>query len=142
MKKKIAIVQVPPIFMDLKKTIALCCELIAESAKNKAGLVIFPEAYIPGYPAWIWRLRPSNDFEKAKVMHHVLVENSVDLSKDGLKEIRKAAKNNKITVAIGLNELSIRRPQAHRSTIHLLLLERMESCSMFTGSWFQRWLNE
>ena len=106
MKKKIAIVQVPPVFMNLEQTILRTCELIAEAAKNKAIIAMFPEAYIPGYPAWIWRLRPSNDFEKAKVMHRILVENSVDLSKDGLKEIRKAAKDNKISVAIGINELN------------------------------------
>ena len=107
MIKKVAIVQVPPIFMDLKKTIALSCELIAKAATNNAGLIMFPEAYIPGYPAWIWRLRPSADFEKAKVMHRLLIENSVDLSKDGLKQIRKAAKDNNITVAIGINELNM-----------------------------------
>ena len=115
MKKEIAIVQVPPIFMDLQKTITLCCELIAEAAKNNAGLILFPEAYIPGYPAWIWRLRPSADFEKAKGMHRILVENSVDLSKDGLAKIRKVAKDHQITVAIGMNELNA---EASGSTLY------------------------
>jgi nitrilase len=36
---------------------------IAEAAQAGAWLTVFPEAYVPGYPTWIWRLRPGGDVE-------------------------------------------------------------------------------
>ena len=105
MKNKIAIVQQPPVFMDLNKTIDKTTKIICEAKKNKADIVIFPEAYVPGYPAWMWKLRPGTDFEESQLLHRKLVENSVNLSKGGLKKLQKSAKENDITVAIGLNEI-------------------------------------
>jgi nitrilase len=32
---------------------------LAEQAANEgARLVVFPEAFVPGYPDWVWRSRP------------------------------------------------------------------------------------
>jgi len=30
------------------------CGIIAAAAEHKADIVTFAEAFIPGYPAWIW----------------------------------------------------------------------------------------
>ena len=35
-----------------QKTIEKTCDYINEAAKNGADLVMFPEAYLPGYPSW------------------------------------------------------------------------------------------
>ena len=64
--KKLAIVQVPPIFLNLPQSIERASELINEAAKSGADLVMFPEAYLPGYPSWVWRLRPGGDMGKSK----------------------------------------------------------------------------
>lgn len=52
---KVAVVQRPPILLDRSATMA-----VAEVAAAGASLVVFPETFIPGYPAWIWSLRPGN----------------------------------------------------------------------------------
>jgi nitrilase len=51
--KKMAIVQIPPVFLDLPKTIEKTCEIINEAAQNGADLVMFPEAYLPGYLSFL-----------------------------------------------------------------------------------------
>ena len=43
------------------------------------SLLIFPEAYIPGYPAWIWRLKPGGDMQLSSEIHARLRKNAVDL---------------------------------------------------------------
>ena len=61
MTVKVAVVQKPPVLLDLAATMARALESMAEAAAAGSQLVIFPEAYLPGYPTWIWRLRPGGD---------------------------------------------------------------------------------
>ncbi|MCB0367534.1 MAG: carbon-nitrogen hydrolase family protein [Bdellovibrionaceae bacterium] len=113
--KKLAIVQSPPVLLNLARTIEQVCDQIAESARNSADLVMFPEAYLPGYPSWVWRLKPGGDMGKSKDLHHRLFENSVDLGKDGLGRIQRAAKQSGITVAVGFHEIN---SEASGSTLY------------------------
>jgi nitrilase len=55
---KIAIIQESPVLLDRSKTIEKALQFIDQAVAASAELVVFPEAYISGYPAWIWRLRP------------------------------------------------------------------------------------
>lgn len=48
--------------LDREKTIEIAVDLVKKAAEGGAGLVVFPEAFISGYPAWIWRLRPGGDW--------------------------------------------------------------------------------
>ena len=102
---KAAIIQQSPILLDLPRTIDKAVRLIGSAADNGAELVIFPEAFFPGYPAWIWRLRPGGDWELTDQLHKQLLENAVDLEQDDLALIREAACEHKITVVCGLHEL-------------------------------------
>ena len=61
MDVKVAVCQKPPVLLDLPATVARAIETIDEAVSEGAGLVVFPEAYLPGYPTWIWRLRPGGD---------------------------------------------------------------------------------
>lgn len=104
--KKLAIVQAPPVFLNLNKSIEKACDYISQAAQNGADLVMFPEAYLPGYPSWVWRLRPGGDMGMCKDLHRELVNNSVDLRKDGLSQIQKAVEKSNITLAIGFQEIN------------------------------------
>ncbi|MDI9245432.1 carbon-nitrogen hydrolase family protein [Marinobacter sp. CHS3-4] len=102
---KVAISQKPPAILDLKGSVALAVKLIQEAANNGAKLIVFPEAYLPGYPTWIWRLRPGGDIGLANEIHTRLRENSVDVNKGNLDPIAQAAADNRIVVVIGAHEL-------------------------------------
>ena len=71
---QIAIVQTPPVFLDKHKTIQLAVEMVEEAASNGAELVVFTEAFIPGYPTWIWRLRPGGDWNLSEELHARLLK--------------------------------------------------------------------
>jgi nitrilase len=66
--------------------------------------VVLPEAFVPGYPAWIWRLRPGTDMALAEQLHARLRSNAVDLSRDELAPLFAAARQHKATVVCGIHE--------------------------------------
>lgn len=101
---KIAIIQHAPKVLDREATIDKAIELIAEAASHGARLIVFPEAFIPGYPAWVWRLRPGGDWELSEQIHQRLLDNAVDLARDDLARVREAAVNGGVTVEMGINE--------------------------------------
>ena len=101
---KIAIVQHAPVVLDLEPSLEKAVGLIAQGAADGAELLVFPEAFFPGYPAWIWRLRPGGDWGLSEQFHKRLLENSVDLERDGLAAIRQAAREHRLTVVCGLHE--------------------------------------
>ena len=101
---KIAIVQHAPRVLDREATIGKAVRLIAEAATAGAQLIVFPEAFVPGYPAWIWRLRPGGDWDVSEQIHQRLLENAVDLASDGLAQVRAAASEANVTVIMGINE--------------------------------------
>lgn len=101
---RIAVVQRPPALLDRSRTIADAVTAIGEAAANEARLVVFPEAYIPGYPSWIWRLRPGGDMALAERLHSQLLANAVSLNGDDLAALREAAKEHKVTVVCGIDE--------------------------------------
>lgn len=102
--KKIALIQEAPYVLDKKRTINKAVEIIHSVSKQGAELIVFPEAFIPGYPAWIWRLRPGGDWGISEELYVRLFKNSIDLSSDDLKPMLEAAKENRVTVVCGINE--------------------------------------
>ena len=101
---KVAIVQESPIFLDREKTLDLAVGLVGKSADNGAELVVFPEAFISAYPAWIWRLRPGGDWGTSEELHTRLVNSAVDIDNDELSPLCEAAKKHGITIVCGMNE--------------------------------------
>jgi len=101
---RVAIVQVPPVFLDRERTIGKAVGLVDEAVAGGAELVIFPEAFIPGYPAWIWRLRPGGDWTLSEALHGRLLDNAVDLERGDLAPLQEAARRHRVGVVCGLNE--------------------------------------
>jgi nitrilase len=101
----IAISQKPPVLLDLEASIEQAIQTINEVADAGAQLVVFPEAFLPGYPTWIWRLRPGGDIALSNTIHTQLRKNSVSIANGDLDRICEAAAKNNIVVVIGINEI-------------------------------------
>jgi nitrilase len=102
---KVAVIPKPPVLLDRDKTIARGVESINEAANAGATLLVFPEAYVPGYPAWIWRLKPGGDIKLSSELHARLRQNAVDLDRDHLRPLQEAARKHAVTVVMGVNEI-------------------------------------
>jgi len=112
---RIAIIQQAPVFLDRAATLAKAVEAVDEAADAGARLIVFPEAFVPGYPAWIWRLRPGPDMALTEQLHARLRAQSVDLSGADLAPLREAAARHGITIVCGVQE---RDSEFSRSTLY------------------------
>ena len=99
-----AIVQRPPALLHRDETIARVLDGLEEAAAAGAGLVVFPETYVPGYPEYVWRLTPGGDYDLSREIHGRLLENAVDLEADDLRPVREAAARHGATVLLGVHE--------------------------------------
>jgi len=104
MTMKVAVIQKPPVLLNRSSTIDAVLDSIEEAVSQGASLLVFPEAYIPGYPTWIWRLRPGGDGALTGEIHARLRENAVDLDAGDLQPVQEAAAKHGITIVIGINE--------------------------------------
>jgi nitrilase len=102
-KIKVAAAQFAPVFLNKSKSIEKACKIIEDAAKNGAKLVVFPEAFIPGYPDWVW-LIPNSKSAELNQLYTELVENAVSVPDNSTDKLCKAAKSNSINVVIGINE--------------------------------------
>jgi predicted amidohydrolase len=51
---RIAAAQYEPEWLDLKASVAKTCSIIEEAGKKGVKILGLSEAFIPGYPAWVW----------------------------------------------------------------------------------------
>ncbi len=102
---KVAVIQKPPTLLNREETLKGAVSSVEEARGEGADLLIFPEAFVPGYPTWIWRLEPGGDRALSADIHERLRKNAVDLSKDHLQPILDAAAKHDVTIVIGINEL-------------------------------------
>src|SRR5437764_14335145 len=100
----VAIVQRPPVLLDRDATLKAAIGHLHEAADGGAKLAVFPETYLPGYPVWVWSLRPGADYDLSQRIHAELIDNAVDLEADGLALLRTAAAERAVTVVIGVHE--------------------------------------
>ena len=100
----VAVVQQPPVLLDRKATLERVLACMSEAAGQGASLVSFPETYVPGYPEWIWRLRPGKDGELTGEIHGRLLENAVDVERGDLEPVLEHARELRLTVVIGIHE--------------------------------------
>lgn len=98
---KVAAVQATPVVLDRDATVAKACELISKAAAEGAGLVVFPEAFIPSYPDWVWRTKPWSDAP----WYARLLDQSVSIPSDSTDRLGEAARVANAWVVMGINEL-------------------------------------
>lgn len=95
-----AAVQAEPAWLDVDAGVDKAISLIAEAARNGAKLVAFPEAWIPGYPHFLW-LGPQAAGMPFVPAYH---ENSISIGDPSYVRLAAAAAAHDITVVMGASE--------------------------------------
>ena len=105
-KVKVAAVQAAPVFLDREATIGKACVLVEQAADEGAGLVVFPEAFVPGYPEWVWRMMPWE--VRAEALYARLFDQAVVVGDESTAALSAAARRAKCYLSIGVNEREAR----------------------------------
>jgi len=100
---KIASAQLTPVFLDREKTIEKACNAILEAGEKEAKLIVFPEAFISGYPDWVW-LIPNSKGAELNELYVKLVDNAISIPDDSTRKLCNAAKQAGISVVMGMHE--------------------------------------
>ncbi|RMF21002.1 MAG: carbon-nitrogen hydrolase family protein, partial [Deltaproteobacteria bacterium] len=118
---KIAVIQHPPVLGDRDATIARAIDLVARAAGAGAKLLVFPEAYVPGYPTYIWRLRPGGDMRLSGEIHDRMVANAVNIAGGHLDSLRNVARKHDVDVLVGCDELDAEfsRATLYNTYVHI-----------------------
>ncbi len=96
----VAAVQATPVFLDRDATVAVLVTDIARAAARGAELVVFPEAIVPGYPDWVWRMAAWSDREWYRRLH----DQAVDVPGPAIAQLGEAAREAGVWVAVGVTE--------------------------------------
>lgn len=99
----VAAVQISPAFLDRDATIERACDAIADAASRGARLAVFPEAFVPGYPLWVWSLA-AGQTQALRELYAELLDQAVTVPSDAVARLCDAARAAHIFVAIGVNE--------------------------------------
>jgi nitrilase len=118
----VAAVQAAPIYLSLERSLSRALELISEAAKRRAQLVVFPETWLPGYPAWLDICRDTAVWENAQVkrLYVKLLENSVSVPDRVTETLGEAARRYNMTLIMGVHERVIEG--AGRGTLYNTIL--------------------
>jgi nitrilase len=100
---KLAVVQATPVFLDKAATVEKACAAIRQAAAAGAGLVAFPESFIPAYPDWIWAVPPGEEGLLSE-LYAEYYENSLEVPGPETRLLGQAAREAGVYVAIGITE--------------------------------------
>ena len=101
---KVAAVQIAPVLLDRDATLARVVASAEEAASAGAGLVVFPEAFVPGYPDWVWRTRPWD--ANATALYTRLVDQAVVVGSPATDLLAETAHRLGIWLVVGVHELA------------------------------------
>ena len=119
---RIAAVQAAPVYMDLERSLDKAISLIGEAASKGATIFVFPETFVPGYPAWLDWCRDVNlwDYEPIKSIYAHLMDNSVEVPGKETDALSSAAREHGIVLNISVHEGVVRGPG--RGTLYNTML--------------------
>lgn len=105
---KVALVQHPPIFLNLPKTLAEVETLAAECAGAEAKIIVFPETWLTGYPVWLDEAPKAAlwDYAPAARLYRYLAENSLKIPGREFEFLQKIARQNVVYMVLGVHEQS------------------------------------
>ena len=102
---KVALAQIAPVWLDKAATLEKIEAYILEAANERAELIVFGEALLPGYPFWLaltdgaeWNAKVN------KELHAHYGRNSIQIEAGELDPVCKAARENGISIYLGIME--------------------------------------
>ncbi len=98
----VAAVQAAPVLLDRDATIGKVVTLTERAAAQGARLVVFPEAFVPGYPDWVWRTRPWD--ARATALYDLLFDHAVVVGSPATDVLARTASRLGIWLAVGVSE--------------------------------------
>jgi nitrilase len=117
-KVKVACVQAEPVILDRERTIDKLAALVAEAAAKGAGLVVFPEAFIPAYPSSVWARALAGWSEPgAKEAFALFARESLEVPSDAADRIGAAAREHDVWLVTGVTERDPERPGTLYNTL-------------------------
>ncbi len=102
---KVAVVQDCPVFMDLDKTLDKMEDLLALAKKEKPNLVLFPEAFVSGYPRGLtFGTVVGSRKPKGRELWQRYFDSSVEIGDGAFKRLGKMARENDVLLVVGVVE--------------------------------------
>jgi len=104
---KVAIVQIPPIWNDIDKSIEKMGDILLTSKEKGADLVVFGENWLCGYPAWLDHCQDVGrwDSKPIKEVWSTMYRNALDVKGSSFQRVAKKVAQADLYVVLGCNEL-------------------------------------
>ena len=96
----VAAVQAAPTYFDLNKCISKLRYYTAKAKNSGAGLVVFSESFIPGFPSWVHLLAPVDQHELFKKF----AQNSIEIPGPAFQQLQEIARDNQVFLSVGITE--------------------------------------
>src|SRR5438045_9657155 len=95
---RVAAVQASPVFLDREATVSKAAGLISLAAAYGAQLAVFPESFVPAYPAWLWSGRADVEVDAFARLY----ANAVEAPGAAVAKRPEAARSADTAVAMGV----------------------------------------
>ena len=106
-----ACLQIEPAILDRARTLDRVEERTAEAAAAGAGLVVFPETFVPAYPSSVWAKALAGWGEEgAREAFALLHRESLELPSADADRLGAAAREHGVWLVIGVSEVDPVRP--------------------------------
>lgn len=107
---KVALAQIAPVWLNKEGTLQKIENSMREAAAQKAELIIFGEALLPGYPFWV-SLTDGAQFDSVvqKEIHAHYAQNAVVIEQGDLDTVCMIAKEHNLAVYLGIIERPLDR---------------------------------
>lgn len=117
---RVAVAQIAPVWLDRSATIAKVRDAIERAGREGAGLCVFGEALVPGYPFWVARTDGARfEDDEQKAWYDRYLDQSVILERGDLESVCSAAREAKCAVYLGIME---RAPDRSGTTLYCSLV--------------------
>ena len=97
---RVAAIQAAPVYLNTEATVEKTCKLVKEAADQGAKVIAFPEAFIPGYPWWIW----FGNSDYGMKFYIQLYKNAVEIPGKHIRSLSEAARENQVYFCVSVTE--------------------------------------